>query len=76
MRKAHRPAYEVYAGIGKKRIQQEVFPRAAASRLLQQRQSRYTGKERFKAKKLLEEWKKQFPAAAVTVNIQKSKWER
>lgn len=52
--------YEVYAGIGKKRIQQEVFP----------------GKERFKAKKLLEEWKKQFPAATVTVDIKKSPWER
>lgn len=52
--------YEVYAGIGKKKIQQEVFP----------------GKERFKAIKLLDEWKKQHPYATVTVNIQKSKWER
>lgn len=52
--------YEVYAGVGKKKIRQEVF----------------AGKERFQALKTLEEWKKQFPSAAVTVNIQKSKRER
>lgn len=52
--------YEVYTGIGKKKIKKKEF----------------LGKERFKAIKLLEEWKKQYPSATITVDINKAKWER
>ena len=56
----HLRRYEVREGIGKTKIHGESYP----------------GNDRKTALQRFEEWKKQFPAAAVTVNIEKSRWER
>lgn len=56
----HLRRYEVRQGIGKTKIHGESYP----------------GKDRKEALKRFEEWKKEFPAAAVTVDIERRKWER
>ena len=56
----HLRRYEVREGIGKTQIEGETYP----------------GKDRKEALKRFEAWKKDFPAAAVTVDIEKRRWER
>lgn len=56
----HLRRYEVREGIGKTKIHGESYP----------------GKDRKEAFKRFEAWKKEFPAAAVTVNIERHRWEK